>query len=183
MSLIRKTVAPPQCEKGDIFKANIRDITKEVSPWKNQDGSLKEQLQIQMELENGYRTYAWITYYDEPREESTFGKLTLTLVSVTKRDITTASDAIENLKRYGRIFVRVKGFREYKGTKYPKFEIITDKLPALHQDMNLLEEVEITPDNTGLFNQKTNRLMNQFKDVIKFGLPLNANDWTKNLLV
>jgi hypothetical protein len=183
LSFVKKTVPPPECEEGDIFKARVLDISKEVSQWKNQDGSAREQLKFEVELENGYKTFAWISYYDQPGEKSAFGKLILKLVAMTKQDIASARDAVEVLKRFGWIFVKVKSFREYEDETYPNFSIVTEKLPATQQKIEDSKEETPKISDIEIKDQKLNRLLNQFEDAIKLGLPLNANDWTKSLLV
>jgi hypothetical protein len=180
LSFIRKTTPPPDVEEGDILKAKILDIKKETSKWKNDDGTDKEQLKFDLELENGYKTNAWISYYDHPGDRSAFAKLTLKLCEMTKKDVSNASEATDALKKYGWVFAKVKSFREYEGETYPNFSIVTEKLPALPATQQKIETKEPEPE-IKQFDAK--QLLSQFKEAIDYGLPLNIKDWTKNLLV
>jgi hypothetical protein len=186
VSFIKKSAPPPECEEGDVFKARILDISKVTSQWKNDDGSIKEQLKFEIELENGYNALTWMPYYEHPGEKSSFGKLILKLVAATKQDVTNATDAIKALKEFGWIFVKVKSFREYEDETYPNFAVVSDKLPGTQQEIDAEKTTETTETlttNTEGNDQKLKRLLTQFEDAIKFGLPLNMNDWTKTLLV
>ena len=178
MSFVKKTTPPPDVEEGDILKARILDIKKETSKWKNDDGTDKEQLRFEVELENGYKTSTWISYYEHPAEKSKLGKLVLKLRETTKEDPSNVEEFITAIKRFGHVFVKVKGFREYEDEVFPNFSLVTEKLPT-HQ-----MKIEQKPQaKTETKDYDVKGLLSRFKDAITFGLPLNVNDWNKSLLV
>jgi hypothetical protein len=57
------------------------------------------------------------------------GALIQHVQKVVGKEYQTIENAILGIERYGRLFVRVSGFREWNGKMYPKFKVISDKLP------------------------------------------------------
>jgi hypothetical protein len=130
---VKRTIPPPECEEGDIFTARLTEIKKVVSQWKDDEGNLREQLEISFVLDNGYQGRTWIAYYEQPGDKSALGKLALKLEQTTKNKITNVQEFMTSLKSFGQIYVKVKGFREYENEEFPNFAVVTDKLPPYQE--------------------------------------------------
>ena len=173
MSFVKKATPPPAVEEGDILKAKIINISKVTSKWKDENGNPREQLKFELELENGYRFRSWIAYYEHPSDKSKLGKLALKFMDLTKQDFTTVDEFLDALKKFGHIYVSCTGFREYEEELYPNFAIVTTKLPPLQQNLT-----ENTPRRC-----ESKQLLAKFSEALRFGLPLNQEDWNKSLSV
>ena len=173
MSFVKKATPPPAVEEGDILKAKILNISKVTSRWKDENGNPREQLKFELELENGYRFRSWIAYYEHPSDKSKLGKLALKFMDLTKQDFTTVDEFLDALKKFGHIYVSCTGFREYEEELYPNFAIVTTKLPPLQQNLT-----ENTPRRC-----ESKQLLAKFSEALRFGLPLNQEDWNKSLSV
>ena len=173
MSFVRKATPPPAVEEGDILKAKIINISKVTSKWKDENGNPREQLKFELELDNGYRFRSWIAYYEHPSNKSKLGKLALKFMELTKQDFATVDEFLDALKKFGHIYVSCTGFREYEEELYPNFAIVTTKLPPLQQNLT-----ENTPRRC-----ESKQLLAKFSEALRFGLPLNQEDWNKSLSV
>lgn len=173
MSFVKKATPPPAVEEGDILKAKIINISKVTSKWKDENGNPREQLKFELELDNGYRFRSWIAYYEHPSDKSKLGKLALKFMDLTKQDFTTVDEFLDALKKFGHIYVSCTGFREYEEELYPNFTIVTTKLPPLQQNLT-----ENTPRRC-----ESKQLLAKFSEALRFGLPLNQEDWNKSLSV
>jgi len=177
LSFVKKSTPPPDIEEGDVLKAKISQITKVTSQWKDDSGNPKEQLQIDFELENGYKARSWIAYYENPGDKSALGKLALKMEGVSKKQFSNVNDFLDSLKRFGYIYVKVKSFREYEDETYPNFSVVTEKLPLSQSKLDDSQNKSIEPQ------PDAKHMLHRFEEVIHFGLPLNEQDWNKNLLV
>ena len=173
MSFVKKATPPPAVEEGDILKAKILNISKVTSKWKDENGNPREQLKFELELDNGYRFRSWIAYYEHPSDKSKLGKLALKFMELTKQDFATVDEFLDALKKFGHIYVSCTGFREYEEELYPNFAIVTTKLPPLQQNLT-----ENTPRRC-----ESKQLLAKFSEALRFGLPLNQEDWNKSLSV
>lgn len=77
------------------------EIKKVTGQYKDDEGNLKEQLEIHFELENGYRSQAWIAYYEQPGDKSALGKLALKIQQITKREIGNIDEFLTAFKGHG----------------------------------------------------------------------------------
>jgi len=173
LSFVKKATPPPAVEEGDILKAKILNISKVTSKWKDENGNPREQLKFELELDNGYRFRSWIAYYEHPSDKSKLGKLALKFMELTKQDFATVDEFLDALKKFGHIYVSCTGFREYEEELYPNFAIVTTKLPPLQQNLT-----ENTPRRC-----ESKQLLAKFSEALRFGLPLNQEDWNKSLSV
>jgi len=173
LSFVKKATPPPAVEEGDILKAKIINISKVTSKWKDENGNPREQLKFELELDNGYRFRSWIAYYEHPSDKSKLGKLALKFMELTKQDFATVDEFLDALKKFGHIYVSCTGFREYEEELYPNFTIVTTKLPPLQQNLT-----ENTPRRC-----ESKQLLAKFSEALRFGLPLNQEDWNKSLSV
>jgi len=180
VSFVKKATPPPAVEEGDMLKAKIVDIKKVTSQWKDEEGNLREQLEFELELENGYKVKSWMAFYEQPSEKSKLGKLVLKLAEATKKDIKSIQEFLSLLKSFGWIFIRVKGFREYEEELYPNFAIVTEKIPTVEKVETKAKETTLEPQ-VKEFDPK--QVLGRFEDAVKLGLPLNQDDFNKNLLV
>lgn len=135
MSFVEKGAPPPDVEEGTILKARIVDIQKVTSKWKDDQGNPKEQLQFDLELENGYKCRSWMAFYERPSDKSKLGKLALKFVEATKKQVPNVDTFLTALKEFGYVFVKCKGFREWEEELYPNFSILTDKIPATPEEL------------------------------------------------
>jgi hypothetical protein len=180
LSFVKKATPPPAVEEGDMLKAKIIDIKKVTSQWKDEEGNLREQLEFELELENGYKVKSWMAFYEQPSEKSKLGKLVLKLAEATKKDIKNIQEFLSLLKSFGWIFIKVKGFREYEEELYPNFAVVTEKIPMVEKAETKAKETVLEPQ-TKEFDPK--QVLGRFEDAVKLGLPLNQDDFNKNLLV
>lgn len=178
MGFVKKGAPPPDVEEGRILKAKVVGIKKAVSKWKDDQGNPKEQLEFDLELDNGYKMKAWMAYYLEPTDRSKMGKLVLKLQEATHKTFNNAEEFLAALKQFGQVFVKVKGFREYEDELYPNFGIVTDKIPGFQP--KLQQSTQLEPE-VRQFDARA--LLTRFKEAMALGMPLNGDDWNKNLLV
>lgn len=113
----------PQLTIGQQLEVKIQSIEK-VS------GQYGDQLQIDGALESGWNARAWIKYYAVPAPNQYLGKLCLAIERVTGQTFSSVEQAINALKSYGRIYLKVSGFRTYEGKQYPKFAVFPEFLPG-----------------------------------------------------
>jgi hypothetical protein len=146
VSFVEKAIPPPDLEEGAILKARIIGIQKVTSKWKDDEGNPKEQLQFDLELENGYKCRTWCAFYERPAEKSKLGKLVLKFVEATKKDVHSINEFLGTLKDFGYVFVKCSGFREYEDELYPNFTILTDKIPAPAEKRPTTEKAVAEPD-------------------------------------
>lgn len=179
MSFVEKAVPLPDVEEGTILKAKIINIQKITSKWKDDQGNLKEQLEFDLELENCYKCRSWISFYERPSDKSKLGKLALKFTEATKKQVSSVDEFLVALKEFGHVFIRCKGFREYEEKLYPNFAILTDKIPVVEQKLKKIEDTKLGPQT----KFEARQLLTRFKEAIGYGLPLNQDDWNKNLLV
>lgn len=180
MSFVEKAVPPLDVEEGTILKAKIINIKKVTSKWKDDAGNLKEQLQFNLEFENGYKCRSWLSFYERPSDKSKLGKLALKFTQATKKEFSTVNEFLTALKEFGFIFVKCKGFREYEEELYPNFSILTDKIPVTQQKLKRAEDAKLGSQAKYI---DARQLLTRFKEAIGYGLPLNQDDWNKSLLV
>lgn len=137
-SFVKRSAPPPDVKEGEILKTRILDIKRVTSQWKNNDGSPKEQLELQLELENGFRAKTWISYCANPSDKSALGRLALAFEQSNKTRFNTMDDFLAALQRFGAVYVKVKSFREYEGRLYPTFSLFSDKIPTPTQEQGKL---------------------------------------------
>ena len=113
----------PQLALGQQLEIKIQSIEK-VS------GQYGDQLQIDGALDTGWNARAWIKYYAVPAPNQYLGKLCLAIERVTGQTFSSVEQAINALRSYGRIYLRVSGFRTYEDKEYPKFSVFADTLPG-----------------------------------------------------
>jgi len=188
VSFVKPAIEAPNVKEGQVLKAKINSINKVTSQWKDTEGNLKQQLEFDLELENGYKFKSWVAFYEQPSAKSKLGKLALKLEEMAKKTLTNIDEFLTNLKSFGHVFVKCKGFREYEEEIYPNFTIVTEKLPISQmkvesqptQETKLIDTSKIQAKE---FNAKALLGREPFISAIKFGLPLNESDFTKNFLV
>jgi hypothetical protein len=180
VSFVKKAAPPPAVQEGDMLKAKIVGIKKVQSQWKNEEGDFREQLEFDLELDNGYKVKAWMAYYEQPSERSKLGKLGLKMLEVTKKDAKTVEEFVDLLRSYGWIYVKCEGFRQFEDELYPNFSVVADRLPPPEIKTETKKEPTLE-QQTKQYDAK--QLLAPFEDVIKFGLPFNETDFTRAFLV
>lgn len=183
MSFVEKALPPPDVKEGSILKARILNIKKVTSQWKDDQGNPKKQLEFELQLDNGYKSKSWMAYYERPRDKSRLGKLALKFIETTKKDLSNVEEFLVALKQFGYVFVKCNGFREYEEELYPNFSVVSEKIPSFQQKMQPEETANNTRPGPEMKQFNPKQLLARFKDAIKFGLPLNQDDWNKKLLV
>ena len=168
LPFIEKTPPPPDVEEGDVLKANI-------DTFKREKGEYGEQICFNLSFADGYKTKAWVSFYERPSERSKLGKILIKLHGKTGVAYQNIEQALDGLRNYGVIFVKVSGYREYEDQTFPKFTIVADKLPKKQQQTKVTEEQPATKQQP--LTQKTKeidakQLLSRFGDAIKFGLPM-----------
>lgn len=178
LSFVKKAQPPPEVEEGDILEAKILTVQKVTSQWKDNEGNPREQLQFDLELDNGYKFKSWMAFYEQPSDRSKMGKLALKLQDATGKTISNPEQFLSMLKEHGRLYVSCEGFREYEGDVYPNFSIVASKIPRLEKEAG---KVEAKPALLGVDVKAL--LTSRFAEAVKMGLPLNERDWNSSLLV
>lgn len=113
----------PKLTLGEQLETKIQSIEK-VS------GQYGDQYQIDSALDSGWNARAWIKYYAVPAPNQHLGKLCLAIERVTGQTFSSVEQAVNALKSYGRIYLKVSGFRTFEGKEYPKFAVFPDILPG-----------------------------------------------------
>jgi len=137
LSFIIHEKPPPDVKEGDVLQAAIVDLKYPVeSVFKDDQGNPKQQIHFHLRLDDGYEPRAFMSFYERPRERSALGQLCNTLIGITKENYKTVNDALQGLKAYGRVYVKVSGFRERDdGKLYPKWQVVLTKLPPKQTDL------------------------------------------------
>ncbi len=122
---VKKATPPPELRVGQRVEASIKAITQVT-------GKFGEQLQFELELDNGYKCTAWIKFYEEPSAASALGKLGLAVMQELNEDHEAVEETVIALKkRIGRVFLECTGHREYEGSQYPKLKVVPTEFPPV----------------------------------------------------
>jgi len=127
MSFIKHSVPPPELKEGETLLATILDMRYPV------EGKYKPQIEWQIQLDKEHDKYdakMWTTFYEEPSDKSILGRLCITYMNFAKGAYGKVSEVLEAIRRHGKIFVKVTGFREWNEKLYPKFQVNPTKLPG-----------------------------------------------------
>jgi hypothetical protein len=81
-----------------------------------------------------------MNYYERPDRQSDEAILCQTLITLTGVTYTSITHFLDDLKAFGKLYVKCTGFNERDGRQFPKFKIITDRLPP-HQSTLKRSEV------------------------------------------
>lgn len=162
LPFIQEAPPAPDIEEGDILKVTIGELERE-------EGQYGEQVRFNFSLKEGFQGRAWISYYEKPSDRSKLGKLLIKLHEKTGVIYKTVDEALEALKDYGEIFVKVKGFREWEGQTWPKFSIVADKLPVKEEQKQFgnpkkLTKEEVEKLTAGWPKEKTDNYVKYLKD-------------------
>lgn len=168
----------PHVEEGNVLEAEIIDMKWPVeSKYQNVDGTPRQQIELALRLQNGFEFKSWLTYYERPSIKSKLGKLCKTLMASTGVQYQSLKEFLDDLKKYGRLFVQVSGYRTWEDEEYPKFSILSTKLPE--------PKKEITKPQTVASPQKVSAETIDFivrnQGIIDSGLPLNEGDWNTTI--
>lgn len=151
MGIVRKELPPPDVKEGEILTAAIKEIMYPIdSSYKDVQGKPKQQINLKMALESGYSFNAYIAYYESPSERSVLGALIQHAEKIVGKEYDTIENAILGIEKYGRLFVRVSGFREWNGKMYPKFKVVADRLPPKPGKQAALTSAPETPSTPKL---------------------------------
>jgi len=183
MSFIRKEKPPPDIKEGEVLLAKVLDIQYPVT------GKYKEQAQWRIQLDNGYETSVWMAFYEKPSERSVLGQLCITFMNMTQMPFNKVGDVLEAIKKHGKIYVKCSGFREWNEKLYPKFKVVSTKLPPLQPKVEPTKpspakeptQPSVQPSSQQEALQLTPEALEAIRvnaDIIAAGLPLNENDFT-----
>lgn len=128
---IKRSAPPPDVKEGEELTAKIADIEYPMK------GEYREQVRFSLVFTNGYKTYSWMPYYEEPSDQSALGILCITIMNLTQQPINSVSDALERLKKLGTAYAKCTGFREKNEKQYPRFKIVPNKLPPTQKELNI----------------------------------------------
>ena len=141
-----QTGSPPNIKEESETTAKIISLEYPVSSdFKNKDGSQKLQVKFNLELDGGYLFPCWISYYTEPVSLSNIAKICQTLADKTGAKPHTVNEALQLLKEHGRIYVKCTGYRTWNDQDYPKFGVVTEKLPDAQKTkpLNLIDSMQM----------------------------------------
>jgi hypothetical protein len=130
VTFVRRSIEPPLLEEGKVVEAEITDIEWPV------EGKNGPQVLFKLVLANGFNFKDWAAFYEEPSDRSRLGELCLTLMKMKKTEYPTLDDALKALKEYRRILVQCHGFREFRGRKFPRLKVVTDRLPYFQEKLD-----------------------------------------------
>jgi len=115
-------------KEGEILPAKIVSVEYPVT------GQYGEQVEWHVELDNGYQTTIWMSYYKEPSDKSFLGMLSIAFMDMIKSySYDTVNDVLAAIKEHGKVYVRCAGFREWEDKIYPKFKIVPTKFPTIQR--------------------------------------------------
>lgn len=171
---------PPQFQIGQRVEATINDIIfKPKKSDENPQGSkYGPQYQFELTLKpSGYQRRAWIQYYPVPQPNQYLGQLCLAIERVVGQPFQTLDGAIQALKSYGKIYVKVKGFKQ--GTQqqpdgtfrmFPTFSVVPDVLPG---EQPYQQPPQITPPSAAKLDLSTETLnwVSSFQHIIGKRIP------------
>jgi len=120
---VTPAVEAPKVSENERLLAKVLDIRKV-------EGKYGDQLQFELELENGYTTKAWMPFYEHPSTKTDLGKLGLAIMRQVNRDIYSIEEAIDWLTHYGIVYVECTGVKKYENDTIPKFKIVPGILPT-----------------------------------------------------
>jgi len=178
MSFVKPATPPPDIEEGQIEKAKIISIKKVASKWKDGEGNEREQLEFDLELENGFKCKSWMAYYEQPSDKSKLGKLALALENKLKIKLENINQFLDALRKYRIVFVRCKSFREYEDEMYPNFSIVSEMLP---DTTNTKTCTPVLKEPEPVFDPKALLGVEPFISAIQLGIPVNKEDVLKHL--
>lgn len=122
-SYMKEAVPPPQLEKDTIVEAAIVSITRV-------EGQYGPQIQFDLKLGDGYQARAWVKDYETPSVASKLGQLCILIEREVGQSFQSVDGALRALKSLGKVFLEVTGHRDFNDQPYPKFAIVTSKLPT-----------------------------------------------------
>jgi len=132
VSFVKKSVPPPEMKEGEVVTARVVDVEYPV------EGRYGKQVRFRLALPNGYECSSWMKYYDEPSDKSALGSLSITFMDRIKGPVESVKEVLEGLKKtVGRVYVKCKGFREYEDRLYPKFQVVSDRLPSMQRSIDV----------------------------------------------
>ena len=122
----------PEQERGEAPEFTVnQQVEATIDNIQKVTGQYGEQYQFDVTLQpSGWRARAWIKYYPVPAPNQYLGKLCLAIERVTGQAFSSVDGAVAALKSYGKVYLKVTGFRTYEDKEYPKFAIAPDALPG-----------------------------------------------------
>ena len=134
MSFIRKSVPPPEVKEGEVLTAKVLEVEFPVeSKYKDDQGRDKLQIRFGLGFANGYECSSWMAYYEQPSDRSALAALSMTFMDLVKGPVESVKDVLEGIQKHGSVYVKCSGFREYNEQLYPKFKVVTNRLPGLQK--------------------------------------------------
>ena len=132
MSFIKHSVPPPELKEGEVLLATILDMRYPV------EGRYKPQIEWRVKLDKEHENYEakiWTTYYEEPSDKSILGILCLTYMKLAKQPFEKVSEVLEAIRKQGKVYVKVTGFREWNEKTYPKFQVNPTRIPGIQNNL------------------------------------------------
>lgn len=166
MSFIKKLPPPPDVKEKQILKAKINSLEFPIdSKYKDNQGNIKQQICFNCQLEDGYEFKSWMSYYERPSDGSNLGQLCLTLIGLTREEYHSVREALNILEKVSNIYVQCTGYREWQGKFYPRFKVVTTRLPPLQTELP-------SPTPKGPTEETLSFIKNS-KEMIVMGVPMN----------
>jgi len=181
MSFLKEEAPVPPLEEGDVLEAEIIDMKWPVeSKYQNEDGTPRQQIELALRLQNGFEFKSWLSYYERPSIKSKLGKLCKTLMATTGVQYQSLKEFLDDLKKYGRLFVQVSGYRTWEDEEYPKFSIVSTKLPEPKKEVTKTSMVVASQQKV---SADTIDFIVRSQGIIDMGLALNEGDWNTTVPV
>lgn len=182
MSFLKEEEPAPDVEEGDILRAEIVSMKWPVeSKYKNADGTPRQQIEFNLRLENGFEFKCWLAFYERPSVKSKLGKLCTKLMVITGVEYQSVKEFLDSLNKYGQLFVQVTGYRTFEDEEYPKFSIVSTKLPK-KKSVRKPAQTTAPPSIPAVaalqkISVETAEFIQKSQSIIDKGLPLNEKDW------
>lgn len=180
MSFLKEEAPVPHVEEGDCLQAEIVGMKWPVeSKYQNEDGTPRQQIELTLRLENGFEFKSWLAFCERPSTKSKLGKLVQTLMGVTGTQYQSIKEFLDDLKKYGRLFVQVSGYRVWEEEQFPKFSILSTRLPEPKKGTMKTSAVA-SPQKV---SAETINFIVKNQGIIDMGLALNEGDWNTTVPV
>lgn len=135
---MKESPPPPQLGENQEVTATIEKIELE-------QGKYGEQYRFDCTLDD-YKNYpakAWLKFYKKPGTRSFLGILCMNIEKVTGVRYEKLDHAIKALENdIGRVYLRCSGHRTVDEVTFPKFKVVTSRLPAKQAP----QKAEATPE-------------------------------------
>jgi hypothetical protein len=181
LSFLKEEAPVPDVEEGDVLESEIVDMKWPVeSKYQNEDGTPRQQIELTLRLQTGFEFKSWLAFYERPSTKSKLGKLCQTLMGVTGIQYKSIKEFLDDLNKHGRVYVQVSGYRTWEDEEYPKFSVLSTKLPEPKKEITKTPTIAVSLQKV---SSETVDFIVRSQGIIDMGLALNESDWSATVPV